>query len=293
VELAGYYLTDSLTNAAGVVTNKFKYLITTNGPHTIAPQGYLLVWADNQPGQNTALGGEPRTDLHVNFQLSKGGEAIGLFAADGLQIDYVTFGLQTDDVSEGRIPDGGANKVPMPGAASPRAANHLSGGANTPPTLDPIGNKTINLGQTLTFTATASDSDLPAQILTYDLVGAPAGASIGAGTGAFTWTPSLAGTYNFTVRVTDNGVPAASDSETIQVQVQGLSFGGPVRRGTNLELTWGTQAGQKYAIDASVNLNPPINWQPIVTNTALGSSLTYTNSTTNAPQKFFRVRLVP
>jgi hypothetical protein len=292
VDLAGYYLTDSLTNALGQVTNKFKYLITTNGPHTLAPHGYLLVWADNQPGQNTTVGGVLRTDLHVNFQLAKGGEAIGLFAADGLPIDYVTFGLQTDDVSAGRIPDGGANIVPMPNAASPRAANHLFGGANTAPVLDPIGNKNVNLGQSLTFTATASDSDLPAQILTYDLVNAPAGATIGAGTGAFNWTPATAGTYTFTVRVTDNGVPAASDEETITVQV-GIVLSGPVRRGNNLELTWGTQAGQKYAVDQTLNLATPTIWQPLVTNTALGNTLSYTNTTTNAPMQFFRVRRVP
>ncbi len=70
----------------GVVTNKFKYLITTNGPHIIPPQGYLLVWADNETGQNLSLG-VPRPDMHVNFALSLGGEAIGLFAADGTQID--------------------------------------------------------------------------------------------------------------------------------------------------------------------------------------------------------------
>jgi hypothetical protein len=292
VDIAGYYLTDSLTNALGVVTNKLKYLITTNGPHTIAPHGYLLVWADNETGQNTSLG-VPRADLHVDFQLSKGGEAIGLFAADGLQIDYVTFGAQTDNVSVGRIPDGGANIVPMADAASPRAANHLSGGANTAPVLNPIGNKTINLGQTLTFTATASDVDLPAQVLTYDLVGAPAGANIVSGTGAFSWTPNLAGTFPITVRVSDNGVPPASDTETIQVQVQGLTFGGPLRRGNNLELTWGTQPGTRYAIDTTTNLNSPINWQPVLTNTATGASLTYTNPTTGGTQRFFRVRTVP
>ena len=158
--------------------------------------------------------------------------------------------------------------------------------------LNPIGNKNVSLGQSLVFTATASDSDLPAQILTYDLVNAPAGATIGAGTGAFSWTPTTAGTYTFTVRVTDNGVPAASDEETITVQV-GIVVGGPVRRGTNLELTWGTQAGQKYAVDTTASLNAPITWQPVVTNTALGSTLSYTNATTNAPLKFFRVRLVP
>src|SRR6185503_18253654 len=65
VDLAGYYLTDTLTN-------KFKYRITTNGAHTIAPGGYLLVWADNATGQNVS-GGVPRTDLHVDFQLAKTG----------------------------------------------------------------------------------------------------------------------------------------------------------------------------------------------------------------------------
>ncbi len=42
------------------------------------------------------------------------------------------------------------------------------------------------------FDADASDGDLPAQTLTFSLVGAPAGAAIDAATGAFSWTPSEA-----------------------------------------------------------------------------------------------------
>src|SRR5262249_61400748 len=42
------------------------------------------------------------------------------------------------------------------------------------------------------FTATATDADLPAQTLTFSLVGAPSGASIGASSGVFSWTPSEA-----------------------------------------------------------------------------------------------------
>ncbi|HEY2955081.1 MAG TPA: putative Ig domain-containing protein, partial [Candidatus Eisenbacteria bacterium] len=59
-----------------------------------------------------------------------------------------------------------------------------------------------------TFTASASDTDLPAQTLTFSLVGAPPGASIGGSTGVFTWTPSEAqgpGVYSFSVSVTDGG----------------------------------------------------------------------------------------
>ena len=102
----------------------------------------------------------------------------------------------------------------------------------------------------------------------------------------------MAGDYAVTVRVRDSGLPQKSDTETITVHVLALAFGGPVRRGTNLELTWGTQAGKKYAVDKTTNLNSPIVWLPQVTNTALGTSLSYTNTTTNGAQRFFRVRVV-
>jgi len=57
----------------------------------------------------------------------------------------------------------------------------------------------------MTFTAVATDSD-PGDILTYSLVGAPAGAAIDPSTGVFTWTPSEEqglGDYTFTVKVCD------------------------------------------------------------------------------------------
>ena len=43
----------------------------------------------------------------------------------------------------------------------------------------------------LSFTATASDHDVPVQTLTFSLSGAPVGASI-TPAGAFTWTPTEA-----------------------------------------------------------------------------------------------------
>jgi hypothetical protein len=92
---------------------------------------------------------------------------------------------------------------------------------NTAPVLAAIGNKTVNEGSLLTFTASASDSDVPAQALTYSLdAGAPSGTSINATSGAFTWTPSEAqgpSTNSVTVRVTDS--MGGTDSETIQITV--------------------------------------------------------------------------
>ena len=283
MNLAGYYLTD-------VLTNRFKYLITTNGAHIIAPHGYLLVWADNEPNQNT-VGGVPRADLHVNFSLAKAGDAIGLFAADGSAIDTVSFGGQIDDMTTGRFPDGTANFYFMD-TVTPRLPNYYFTGANTPPTLDFIGNKVIYLGQTVEFTATASDVDLPAQLLTFTLLPTPpAGASITTG-GAFTWTPTAVGTNTISVRVTDNGTPAENDTETITVEVLGSpSFASSVLSGDNVELTWGTRAGKHYAIDYKNDLNSG-TWTPLWTNLALGDYLSFTNASTNSAQRFFRIRTV-
>ena len=93
---------------------------------------------------------------------------------------------------------------------------------NLAPVLGSIGSKSVGEGNLLTFTATATDADLPAQQFTYSLSNAPAGAVINASSGVFTWTPSETqgpGVYSVTVRVTDNGSPALSASEIISITV--------------------------------------------------------------------------
>ena len=100
------------------------------------------------------------------------------------------------------------------------------GEVNVAPELASLGNKSVNEGSLLTFTASATDADVPANTLTFSLdAGAPSGASIDASSGVFTWTPSEAqgpGTYNITVRVTDDGTPNLNDFETIEVMVGDL-----------------------------------------------------------------------
>jgi parallel beta-helix repeat protein/VCBS repeat-containing protein len=96
------------------------------------------------------------------------------------------------------------------------------GEVNQAPDLGGIGPKSVDEGSLLSFIANAIDSDLPANMLTYSLWpgGAP-GASISAG-GVFIWTPSEIqgpGVYQVTVVVTDNGVPALNDTETISITV--------------------------------------------------------------------------
>src|SRR5262249_44092923 len=99
---------------------------------------------------------------------------------------------------------------------------------NQPPILDPIGNKSVDELATLSFTATASDPDLPANTLTFSIVAGdgptgtpvPVGASVDPVTGVSTWTPTEAqgpGTFTFKVRVPDGGTPALFDEEEITV----------------------------------------------------------------------------
>ena len=92
---------------------------------------------------------------------------------------------------------------------------------NVAPALALIGNKSTEWGDQLSFTATATDTDLPANTLTFSLAGSlPTGASIAAD-GAFTWTPTAAqiGSHSITVRVTDDGSPVMYDEEIISVTV--------------------------------------------------------------------------
>jgi len=89
---------------------------------------------------------------------------------------------------------------------------------NSAPVLDPIGPQTVDEEVELSFTANASDSDIPEQGLTFSLVGAPTGANIDGETGEFVWTPEedQDGAHSFDVCVSDGEL---EDCETITVTV--------------------------------------------------------------------------
>ncbi len=93
---------------------------------------------------------------------------------------------------------------------------------NQAPVLAAIPNQAASEGSLVSFTASASDADLPANTLVYQLGGAaPDGATL-TPAGQFTWTPGEAqgpGAYNLLVIVSDNGAPAASHSQVVQVTV--------------------------------------------------------------------------
>ena len=138
VDLAGYYLTDTLLQPA-------QFTIPANT--TIEPHGFLLVWADNETVQNgTGLEG----DLHANFKLNSGGEGIALFAPNGTPQHVVAFGPQIQNVSQGLFPDGNTNAVYAMTNWTPRAANQLG----VPPSPE-ISGITMGADGTVTFSAPA------------------------------------------------------------------------------------------------------------------------------------------
>ncbi len=94
---------------------------------------------------------------------------------------------------------------------------------NTPPTLSPIADQIVSAGQLLSVTNTASDSDFPAQTLTFSLgPGAPTGVALNSSNGIFSWTPAdfQGGTTNpIQIIVTDNGTPPLSATQSFSITV--------------------------------------------------------------------------
>lgn len=121
---------------------------------------------------------------------------------------------------------------------------------NTVPVLAPIGDRTVDEGSLLTFTVTASDSDVPANSLTYSLdAGAPAGTAIDPVTGEFTYSPTDGpDEVSVTIRVTDDGSPALSAAQTVRIVVGNVAPTATINGAPDVSLE-----GASIHLTASVN----------------------------------------
>ncbi|MFO8009216.1 MAG: putative Ig domain-containing protein [Dehalococcoidia bacterium] len=108
-------------------------------------------------------------------------DGIRLGASDGEEIVYEEISITVNS---------GYNSHPDPEPIEGEAD------ANSPPNLQPIGDKSVAEGETLSFTIYASDPDGDA--LTYGSANLPRGASFDASSHTFSWKPKKgqAGTYN-------------------------------------------------------------------------------------------------
>jgi hypothetical protein len=180
-------------------------------------------------------------------------------------------------------------------AAAPTAgAANFASTTNHPPALASIASRSIYVGSTLTFSVSATDPELPAQTLRYSLDGVPpAGAAIDASTGAFQWTPAInqgPATYNITVRVTDNGVPALSDAKTVAVAVLSIPHvSSSTLSGGVLHLQFDTYPGRHYQVQTVTTLTNP-SWIDVGNEViANADSTTVSILADGSPQRFFRI----
>jgi hypothetical protein len=191
-----------------------------------------------------------------------------------------------------RVADNGS-----PAQSTAETFNITVNEVNTAPLLAAIGNQSVNEGVTLTFISTATDPDIPANTLTFSLdPGAPVGAVIDPASGVFTWTPSTnqaPSTNAVTVRVTDNGSPASSDSGTFTIIASTIT---PLRvtavsvSGANVvTLDWSSQAGKTYRVEFKDNLGQT-TWNTLGDFNATESTMSATDSISGTPQRFYRIQ---
>ena len=167
---------------------------------------------------------------------------------------------------------------------------------NTAPTLAPIANQTVNVGQTVAFTASGTDTDQPPQTLTFALLVGTTNATLNTNGGAFSFRPLVTqanSTNNFTLKVSDNCAPPLSATQSFSVIVNPLSapsVSNISARGAQFSFTVSGQDGPDYAIQTSTNLT---QWNDILITNSSALPFSWTDTNSAAPQRFYRVKLGP
>jgi DNA-binding beta-propeller fold protein YncE len=169
---------------------------------------------------------------------------------------------------------------------------------NTPPVLSPISNLTVLKGTLVRVTCVATDTDIPAQILTFSLgTNAPPGATINPTNGVFTWLaagPPGMSTNSITVIVTDNGKPNKSASQTFKVVVVDLSVTGLSVTTSGVTVSWTCLSNMTYQLQYKNHLNDPawINIPGQVTPVGNSASKIDPAPATNTT-RFYRILALP
>ncbi len=168
---------------------------------------------------------------------------------------------------------------------------------NTWPVLAAIGDQTVNVGQTVAFTASAADTDQPPQTLTFSLLSGPGNATLNSSSGAFSWRPSVtnANTANpISLKVADNGTPELSATQSFTVTVNPLtapSVASTTWSNEQFNLQVDGQAGPDYAVQVSTNL---VDWNTLwVTNSPAMPFQWADSNAAVLPMQFYRIQVGP
>ena len=146
-------------------------------------------------------------------------------APEGVRLDSVT-GVLTWDTSEKDGPGSHLILIRVTQTGTPALSDQYALGVtmledNQAPQLNPVADQWVNEGETVSFMAVATDSDRPAQTLTYSLEpNTPTGARLDPVTGVFDWLVDAeagASTNLISLRVTDNGPGTLSALQAFRV----------------------------------------------------------------------------
>jgi hypothetical protein len=169
---------------------------------------------------------------------------------------------------------------------------------HTPPTLLPIANQTVNVGQTVAFTASATDTNQPPPILNFALLAGATNATLNTNSGSFSFRPLVTqanSTNSFTLKVSDNGTPPVSATQSLLVVVNPLSAPGIsniLSTGGQFSFNVNGQSGPDYEIQISTNLMQ--QWSSVFITSSPAVPFVWTdNGASNSPQRFYRIKLGP
>jgi hypothetical protein len=145
-------------------------------------------------------------------------------------------------------------------------------------------------------TNAATDADVPAQTLRFNLLNGPTGAVINTNTGLLTWRPAIAqspSTQTVAVVVSDSGLPTLGATQSFLVSVTRPAVPTLAASANNgLFGLWLTgETGPDYTIQTSINL---ISWaSAAATNSPALPWYWVDTNAHNSPWRFYRALLGP
>ena len=173
---------------------------------------------------------------------------------------------------------------------------------DTPPAIAPIANRAVNVGQTVTLPATATDNNSTPQTLSFHLLSAPVSATLtqlNNTNAVFAWRPAVTDanrTNSIMVVVSDSGTPSLSATQSFTITVNPLTLPAIKSSGWNTGsftlVVTNPMLGPDYAVQSASNL---VNWNTLfITNSPATTWFQWTD--TNAPKartQFYRIKVGP
>lgn len=151
---------------------------------------------------------------------------------------------------------------------------------NTAPSITGPTTFTLTDGETGSFQFISSDTDLPANTLSFSAVGLPAGATINPATGQITYalTSASVGQHQSVVQVTDDGAPSLSDSLQLNWDIRPN-----VPNTTTTTTTVPPTTARPTTTTTTTTTRPPRTTTTTTTTTTTRPPRTTTTTTTRAP----------